>query len=224
MSESASLDNNPALQALGLNPQGLIENRAVTSCLPPSPLRTTFNPAGGVFNFSYPPPVDAAFDSQLLQRLQNLSGYTPSSPFPYNYTQTLPFLSAGLYNQPLLNNNYTLQSPPQKKMPSSPMPMRHSFAGTSPASERRVSPGRGGESQQNLFQYPGNQGNHLQVQQNVHQRQPSPDRREGQFIKPLSQMGTLTTTDAEGRMRVDRAGGGRFGRRDWEHVGEFETR
>ncbi|XP_008199232.1 carboxyl-terminal PDZ ligand of neuronal nitric oxide synthase protein isoform X3 [Tribolium castaneum] len=189
LSETASLDNSSALQALGLNPQGLIENRAVTSCLPPSPLRTSYNPPGSVFNFSFPQ-VDACYDPQLLQRLQNMGGYTPS--YAYNYTQTLPYLP-NLYNQPLINNNYTLQSPTQKKLPSSPMPMRHSFAGSSPASERRVSPARGGEPM-----YPGN---HLQVQQAV-QRQPSPDRRDGQFIKPLSQMGTLTATDPEGRVRV----------------------
>ncbi|RZB84903.1 capon-like protein, partial [Asbolus verrucosus] len=202
LSETASLDNSPTLQALGLNPQGLIENRAVTSCLPSSPLRTTFNPAGSVFNFSYPPPVDAAsFDSQLLQRLQNLSGYTPQS-FSYNYQ--IPFLPAGLYSQPLLNNNYTLQPPPQKKLPPSPLSVRHSFS--SPATERRVSPGRSNEqyqSQQNLYQY-SSPSNHLQVQQNVHpqQQSPQPERRDGQFIKPLSQIGTLTTTDAEGRVRV----------------------
>ncbi|XP_063925575.1 capon-like protein isoform X1 [Zophobas morio] len=212
LSETASLDNSPAFQALGLNPQGLIENRAVTSCLPPSPLRTNYNPAGTVFNFSYPPPMDAGFDSQLLQRLQSMGGYSNPSPYAYNY-QTLPFLS-GLYGQPLINNNYTLQPPPQKKMASSPMGLRHSYAGTSPVMERRLSPGRNVESQYspaaqysppqgNHLQVQGNtQGNHLQVQQNVHQRQPSPDRRDSQFIKPLSQMGTLTTTDSEGRVRV----------------------
>ena len=184
----------------------------MTSCLPPSPLRTNYNPAGTVFNFSYPPPMDAGFDSQLLQRLQSMGGYSNPSPYAYNY-QTLPFLS-GLYGQPLINNNYTLQPPPQKKMASSPMGLRHSYAGTSPVMERRLSPGRNVESQYspaaqysppqgNHLQVQGNtQGNHLQVQQNVHQRQPSPDRRDSQFIKPLSQMGTLTTTDSEGRVRV----------------------
>ncbi|XP_044269724.1 capon-like protein isoform X1 [Tribolium madens] len=192
LSETAPLDNSSALQALGLNPQGLIENRAVTSCLPPSPLRTSYNPAGSVFNFSFPQ-VDACYDPQLLQKLQNIGGYPPS--YAYNYTQTLPYLP-NLYSQPLINNNYTLPSPTQKKLPPSPMPMRHSFAGSSPGSERRVSPARGNEG--TSMQY---SGNHLQVQQNV-QRQPSPDRRDGQFIKPLSHMGTLTTTDPDGRLRV----------------------
>lgn len=52
---------------------------------------------------------------------------------------------------------------------------------------------------------------HLQVHQNVRQQRettpnphnsPQNERRESQFIKPLAQMGTLTTTDTDGRVRV----------------------
>ncbi|XP_018565936.1 capon-like protein isoform X2 [Anoplophora glabripennis] len=231
LSEAVSLDNS-LLQTLGLNPQGLIENRAVTSCLPSSPLRSTFNPGGNVFNFPYQPPVDTpSFESQLLQRLQSLNAaYNPPSPFAYNYNQTLPFLSSNLYSQPLLNNSYNLQQPPQKKLQQSPLTMRHSYAGA----ETRLSPARSNEqvstpqyqNQQNSVQSqqqpnspyqqpPSNNQNqssqHLQVHQNVRQQRettpnphnsPQTERRESQFIKPLAQMGTLTTTDTEGRVRV----------------------
>lgn len=250
-------------QHLSLNPQGLIENRAVTSCLPSSPLRTTFNPAGSVFNFPYsgaaavpPPPAPLdPFDPQLLQRLQNMTGgYSPA--YNYNNYQSIPAYlpPSGLYNQAaLLNNSYTLQQTPQKKLPPpSPLAMRHSFTGggNSPATERRLSPGRNSEprqlqqpnvqqlfqSQQNLSQtnqqpYNNNIGvvnttnttqqqqahinnnntnqqQHLQVVQHPQRQTSSPrpmhgsPHQEGQFIKPLSQMGTLTTTDTDGRVRV----------------------
>ncbi|KAJ8941381.1 hypothetical protein NQ318_003634 [Aromia moschata] len=228
LSETAPLDNGSVLKALGLNPQGLIENRAVTSHLPSSPLRSSFNPGGNVFSFSYPPPMDnTSFESQLLQRLQTLSAYSPPSPYPYGFNQTLPFLSSPLYSQPLLNNNYTLQPPPQKKV--SPLVGRHSFAGNT-ESETRLSPTRNSEPRQTQYhaqnqhyqqaqqnsQYQDMQANksqssqHLQVQQNAYQRGSSPapqnspqnERRESHFIKPLAQMGTLTTTDTEGRVRV----------------------
>lgn len=304
-SDPASLDHSSVLQALGLNPQGLIENRAVTSCLPASPIRTTYNPSGTVFNFSYPP-VDTSFESQLLQRLQSLSGYSPPH-LQYNYNQSLPYLQPNIYPQPLVNNNYTLQPPPQKKLPPSPLAVRHSYSG-SPVLDKRVSPARTTDlqnvnfqqpntpnqsfqsnsqnfhksnqnlhqtnqnfqsSNQNLqqpnqnlqqpnqnFQQPnqnyhqsnqnfqqanqnfqptqqsfqkGNQNfqqqqqsnqnynqaggcrqnlnlqNHLQLQSNSRQSpqtSPQNERKEAQFIKPISQMGTLTTTDIDGRLRV----------------------
>lgn len=259
LSETASLDHSSVLQALGLNPQGLIENRAVTSCLPASPLRTTYNPTGSVFNFSYPPPVDASFETQLLQRLQSLSGYSPPH-VQYNYNQSLPYLQPNIYSQPLVNNNYTLQPPPQKKLPPSPLAVRHSYSG-SPVLDKRISPARNtdlqnvnfqspqqntnqtnfqnfaqspqnfAQSNQNLqqsnqnfqksnqnYQQQQNQNfnqtnsrqnlnlqNHLQVQSNSRQSpqsSPQHDRKEAQFIKPLSQMGALTTTDIDGRLRV----------------------
>lgn len=239
-SETASLDHSSVLHALGLNPQGLIENRAVTSCLPASPLRNTFNPSGGVFNFSFPP-ADTSFESQLLQRLQALSGYTPPQ-YSYNYNQNIPYLQPNLYAQPLVNNNYTLQPPPQKKLPPSPLAVRHSYSG-SPVLEKRPSPVRNIELQNLNFQPPNqtyqqqnqnyqpnqnfqqqnyqqqqpnqpyqqqqrsniNLQNHLQVQssnQQSPQASPQGDRKEPHFIKPLSQMGTLTTTDVDGRLRV----------------------
>ncbi|XP_017769172.1 PREDICTED: capon-like protein [Nicrophorus vespilloides] len=228
--DSNSLEHSPVLQALGLNPQGLIENRAVTSCLPPSPLRTTFNPGGGVFNFNMPQ-NEYSFENQLLQRIQSLSGYTPPQ-YPCNYGQNLGYLSS-LYGNPLMNNNYTLQPPPQKKFPSSPIPLRHSYTG-SPVLDKRPSPARSNDayqtqqqyqsqqnlqqqqqqqqqnlgfqqqqrqqSQQNLNQMP-NQSNNLQVRSEMQLSRP--DRKsEPRYIKPLSQMGTLTTTDSSGRVHV----------------------
>ncbi|XP_018318773.1 capon-like protein isoform X3 [Agrilus planipennis] len=240
-SEPGSLEHSPVIQ-------GLIENRAVTSCLPPSPIRTSFNPSGGVFNFSYPTPQDLSFEAQLIQRLQTLCGYTPppqySSYNPYNQTYLSP-----LYN----HGSYTLQPPPQKKLSPS-LHGRHSYS-ESPTSDRRFSPARNtDEHLQNMQQVLTQQSNHLlQVSQNIQQRlspqqlspnpqanntqdrklspqpqrtSPNPtissqnssqsssqsssqqrmssrsDSREAQFIKPLSQMGTLTTTDTEGRVRV----------------------
>lgn len=131
----------------------------MTQCLPGSPLRTTFNPTGSVFNFTYPQ-VEASFEAQLLQRLQALSGYTPPQYSAFNYNQGLPFLPAtNLYAAnatPVVNNNYTLQPPPQKKLPPSPLAVRHSYSG-SPVMDKRPSPSRNSDSlnyssQQNLFQ------------------------------------------------------------------------
>lgn len=280
-SETASIDHGTVLQALGLNPQGLIENRAVTSCLPASPIRSTYNPTGSVFNFSYPPQTDTTFESQLIQRLQSLTGYSPPH-LQYNYNQPLPYLQPTIYTQPLVNNNYTLQPPPQKKLPPSPLTVRHSYSG-SPVLDKRISPARTNDlnnvnfqqtnpnqnfpktsptfssknqnfpspnrnfqsnqnyqqQNQNLQQQQQNQNyqqqnqnyqhqnqnyqqqnqnyqqnsrqnlnyqNHLQIQSNSNrqspQRSPQNDRKEPHFIKPLSQMGTLTTTDIDGRLRV----------------------
>lgn len=186
----------------------------VTSCLPSSPLRTSFNPSGSVFNFSYSPPQDTSFEGQLLQRLQALSGYTPPQ-YSYNYQ---PLMQPNLYNPSLMNSNYTLQPPPQKKLPPSPLAMMQPFSAGSPVLERRVSPGRNIDYQLQQDQINQNQ---LQINQNVRlspksnsqtppQSQVSPQpptspttqRREPQFIKPLSQLGTLTTTDVQGRVRV----------------------
>nr|XP_023029734.1 capon-like protein [Leptinotarsa decemlineata] len=230
-----------------MHSQGLIENRGASSCLPPSPLRSTFNPGGSMFNFTYP--EITSFESQLLQRLQASSGYPPS-PYQYLYSQSLPFLSPNVYNQPLLNNNYTLQPPPQKKIPPSPLLMRNSFCGSTEA-EKRLSTSRNSEPRQlsnfNAFQHSPpvqynanqneasaqNQSQHIQYQlqdrmnsdskiqnygQQNHQRlqvqrqtressplshPPSKNEQKGtNFIKPLAQVGTLTTTDSEGRVRV----------------------
>ncbi|KAI4471962.1 phosphotyrosine interaction domain-containing family member [Holotrichia oblita] len=175
--------------------------------------------------------------AQLLQRLQALCGYTPPQ-YSYNMNQSLPFIP-NLYGQPMVNNNYTLQPPPQKKLPPSPLAVRHSYSG-SPILDNRVSPNKNDSMQslnlgfqhnyssgQNLSQYSSSQNyqsnqslnqipqqssQHLQVQSPVQQRQspqrnlqsvsPKSERGEPQFIKPLSQMGTLTTTDTEGRVRV----------------------
>lgn len=177
-SDSASLEHSPVLQAFALNPSaGLIENRSATSCLPPSPLRTTFNPnqpvGTGVFNFNNFQTVDQAFENQLLQRLQALGPYQYQT-YPQNY---------------LLNNNYTLQPPPQKKLTHSPLAVRQNYGG-SPVSDRRLSPAE--EAQQKLIR---------QSQQRLQQEE-EVAALERSFIKPLSQIGTLTTTDADGRVRV----------------------
>nr|XP_022904320.1 carboxyl-terminal PDZ ligand of neuronal nitric oxide synthase protein isoform X2 [Onthophagus taurus] len=225
--DHSALDHT-VLQALGLNPHDLIENPMVTSRLPSSPLRTSFNPQNNLFNF---PMQDFSLETQLLQRLQTLCGYTPPQ---YNYmNQPLPFLS-NLYGQGMVNNNYTLQPPPQKRLPPSPLAVRHSYS-TSPIMDSRISPSKNDslqnihqvyqaqqnlqsqnycnqnyQSNQSLNQIPQQNSQHLQVQGGPQQRQ-SPQRNlspktersgEPQFIKPLSQMGTLTTTDTDGRVRV----------------------
>lgn len=230
-----------------MNPQGLIENHAVTSCLPHSPVRGNLGTAGSIFNFSYPPP-EANFDAQLLQRLRTLIGYSPPQ-CTHSYNQNVPFLGGpSLYNQPY--------NTPQQQLASnipSPLLARRSYA-ESPAVERRFSPSKDCEqqqlrqSQQNINMLHGHSGqhqqqqaenflqqnhqsyqqhdqqnysmnnqqscqylqnqlyfqppkdsNHLQVQQgNEHSQQNS----KPQFIMPLPQIGTLTTTDTDGHVQV----------------------
>ncbi|KAJ8915789.1 hypothetical protein NQ315_004601 [Exocentrus adspersus] len=228
LTEASKLDNS-VLQTLGLNPQGLIENRAVTSCLPSSPLHNVYNPNRSMPTFVYPPPSTdvKSFESQLFQNLQTFTGgYSPSSPFPYGYSPNLSTLPPAFYNQPLLNNSYTLQPPPQRKMQQSPL-TNHSFTGAIGA-ETRLTPTRTSEipphsnqpipsqnqqqpqnpDYQQYSQKNQSQSNqHLQVQQSIRQQReasPNPQNeiRESHFIKPLAQMGTLTTTDTEGRVRV----------------------
>ncbi|KAF5303689.1 hypothetical protein FQR65_LT00833 [Abscondita terminalis] len=220
--ENSTLDQNSIYQ-LGVQPQGLIENRMVATCLPSSPLRTTFNPAGSVFNYNYPP-QEPTFEGQLLQRLQQLSGYTP--PYQYNYQQ---LLQPNVYSAPLLNSTYPLQPVPQKKF--SPMNLQPFTHAGSPVLERRVSPGRNVDFQ--LQQQDQINHNQLQVNQTLSRLSPQPkpqintkqspphtspqpptsptvQRRQQQqqqqhpqhYIKPLSQLGTLTTTDVQGRVRV----------------------
>lgn len=192
--------------------------------------------------------------------------------FSYPFPQTLPYLPS-LYSQPLLNNNYTLQSPPQQKVSPSAMSVRNSFPGST-GSDLRISPTRHSEprqmpstpqhqqnpvftfsspSQQNqyqqqtqyqqqnqfqqqnmnqqyqthnhnpqtncfrqdealqdssLFQTSSNQNQsvtNLQIQNSRLQREKTPLRSsqdKNKFITPLPQMGALTTTDSEGRLRV----------------------
>ncbi|KAF5276477.1 hypothetical protein FQA39_LY06546 [Lamprigera yunnana] len=204
--ENSPLDQN-SLYPLGVQSQGLIENRMVTSCLPSSPLRPPYNPSGSVFNFNYP--QEPILEGQLLQRLQQLSGYTP--PYSYNYQ---PIMQPNLYSSPLLNNSYQLQPPPQKKF--TPINVMQPYAHTgSPVLERRVSPVRNPDYQIQQDQINHNQ---LQVAQTLQRLSPHPQtssqnspqqstspmvqRREPQYIKPLSQLGTLTTTDVQGRVRV----------------------
>lgn len=195
----------------------------------------------------------------------------------------MPFLPPSFYGQPLLNNNYTLQPPPQKKInPPQVAAFRNSYPGST-GSEVLISSNRNSEPRQlpptpqyqtnPMFQFnvpllqpsfqneniklqndaqlvaqyqasqqstslqqpqhvasgvqrispsnsqyqlqnskqiqPQNVSNtgqnqsiaNLQILQN-HQREKSPLTDTGRFIKPLPQVGTLTTTDADGRLRV----------------------
>ncbi|CAH1179498.1 unnamed protein product [Phaedon cochleariae] len=258
ISDSPTSSNSPLHPAFGVPHQSLMDHRNI-SCLPPnSPQRSTFSPNGTVFNFSYPHQLIPEPDPQLLQRLQGFSGYQLPTPLQYLYPQPMPYLPTNLYNPPLLNNNYTLQPPPQKKIPASPLLLRNSYSGTtgtaaeaginSRNSEPRQLPNQYQQSTgnlQNQSQYYSNSHQHqsqsladlnqqntplgshsdahrqnvptnvnqnanLQVQLNQRQQRdssPKPnastvDKTTGQFIKPLPQMGALTTTDPDGRVRV----------------------
>nr|CAI5867069.1 unnamed protein product [Callosobruchus analis] len=254
---SSSVDSSPVLPPFSYLSSGLIENRAaVASCLQPSsPLRTTFNPAS--FPFGYASGESAAFEAQLLQRLQALASYPP---YHQGYYAPPTFVPPIYGQQTLLNNTYTLQPPPQKKMtPQSPMLSRNSYTGTNSLQGSRLSPARNSEPRQlptqyqninlrvndhqtqtNTFQNQQSQNSsyqhqqyqaqnatndqqtqkqqyqqnssqnqhHLRVQDTRQQRETTPvpqgsnERKQTQFIKPQAQMGTLTTTDSNGRMRV----------------------
>ncbi|XP_050514739.1 dystrophin-like protein 1 isoform X2 [Diabrotica virgifera virgifera] len=272
--------DSPVANPLGFNTSGSVDNRPATSYPPTSPLRTSFNPGGNLFNFSYPPTMDAAaFENQLIQKLQALSNFQPSSPFQYPYSQSMPFLLQSLYSSPLMNNTYSLQNP-HKNMPlfmgkplgagrhSEPRQLNPTYfnPNQSPPSKKEDyhNPQYGTLRQQNysaqnsqtnnetyqqkdpdspLYQkiipkkeqeetkqvrLQHNQresspnpiyqtiipkkdlsnGKHIKIQQNESlKREASPrpqegDRSCGQFIRPHSQVGTLTTTDADGRLRV----------------------
>lgn len=178
--ETNCLDNS-VLQALGL-----IENRSAQGFQPPSPLRSSFGSTQGIYTpYNYQ-------SAELLQRLQALGGYNPQSYTPYSsYASSYPPFQYPVYNPqpvPTVNpqvNSYTLQPPPQKKLPPSPLAVRHPSpqgmsGGGSPLVERR-SP--------------------MEEEKTSNRSSTSQDS-EPQFIKPLSQVGTLTTTDVDGRVRV----------------------
>ncbi|CAH1284383.1 unnamed protein product [Diabrotica balteata] len=273
--------DSPKANPLGFNTSGSVDNRPATSYPPTSPLRTSFNPGGNLFNFSYPPTMDAAaFENQLIQKLQALSNFQPTTPFQYPYSQSMPFLLQSLYSPPLMNNTYTLQNPPHKNMQlfmgkpvgagrhSEPRQLNPTYfnPNQSPPSKKEDyhTPQYGTLRQQNygaqnsqsnndtyqqkdpdspLYQkiipkkeqeeikqvrLQHNQresspnpiyqtiipkkdlsnGKHIKIQQNESlKRESSPrpqegDRNSGHFIRPHSQVGTLTTTDADGRLRV----------------------
>ncbi|XP_072397005.1 uncharacterized protein [Diabrotica undecimpunctata] len=273
--------DSPKANPLGFNTSGSVDNRPATSYPPTSPLRTSFNPGGNLFNFSYPPTMDAAaFENQLIQKLQALSNFQPTTPFQYPSSQSMPFLLQSLYSPPLMNNTYTLQNPPHKNMQlfmgkpvgagrhSEPRQLNPTYfnPNQSPPSKKEDyhNPQYGTLRQQNygaqnsqsnndtyqqkdpdspLYQkiipkkeqeeikqvrLQHNQresspnpiyqtiipkkdlsnGKHIKIQQNESlKRESSPrpqegDRNSGHFIRPHSQVGTLTTTDADGRLRV----------------------
>lgn len=204
-SENCRPESSPPMQTWSLQPQGLIENQMVTSCLPPSPLRTNFNSTGSIFNCNYPTLQDATFERQLLQRLQTLIEYTPSYSYSYQ-----PLIQSNLYGAPqLINSVYSLQAPPPKKI--SPVNKMKSCT-TSPILERRSSPANSSEHNKHEHLTQGSlhtnqnsqnfrasstsiQSVHTPTKINLHTQ-------ETLFIKPLSQLGTLTTTDVQGRVRV----------------------
>lgn len=148
------------LRQLAQSGQGLIENRNLTNQsylqggVPGSPHHRQMLP--NVFNFGLP---DQQFQSQLLQRLQNIN----SPPYrPQQYSSNVYQQLSGLYAQ---QNNQPQVSPSQQ----------FNFR-VSQASSYTGSPV-------------------LQHRQTESEESP-------QFIRPLSQAGTITTTEADGRTRV----------------------
>lgn len=119
----------------------------------------------------------------MIQRLQALAAaYSPQGPAtPYYNFSSYPFPYPGAIqiNPAVVPqvNSYTLQPPP-KKIPPSPLAVRHQIP--SPKVQRQPSSPNDEERST---------------------RSTSVDS-DSQFIKPLSQVGTLTTTDSEGRVRV----------------------
>lgn len=151
------------------------------SLQPPSPIRNTFaqpQPQLGYNPYSYQPP------GELLQRLQAYTAYSPpqQSPFaPYTYPAYAPFQYPPVFNPAVVPqvNSYTLQPPPQKKLPPSPLAIRHQQNTPTKSSPIPQSPC---------------EDDRISTKSSVDS--------ESQFIRPLSQVGTLTTTDSEGRVRV----------------------
>lgn len=142
------------------------------SLQPPSPIRTTFaQPPPLTYNpYPYQPP------GELLQRLQAYTAYSPPQPSfaPYTYPSYSPFQYPPVFNPTVVPqvNSYTLQPPPQKKLPPSPLALRHQ------------------------------QPQHHQTEDERSSSRSASTEGEPHFIRPLSQVGTLTTTDADGRVRV----------------------
>ncbi|XP_060519488.1 capon-like protein isoform X2 [Cylas formicarius] len=223
---SQEQDLGAIIQALGLNPQGLIENRSAT-CLPSSPLRNSYP-----LHFTYPShPSEASLESQLLQRLLQPA-------YPLNLHSSLPYLTQSLVSQALMNNNY---SPTQNNFPSTPyatlprqsanveqsrLLSRHSEPRQIPSvqyqqghfyqspqqdsvssqvpSQLSIPAIRRNASSQELYQKPvyNSSPQKLQIQRQHRDSSPQSNDKETQFIKPLSQMGTMTTTDGEGKVKV----------------------
>ncbi|XP_076262826.1 carboxyl-terminal PDZ ligand of neuronal nitric oxide synthase protein isoform X4 [Rhynchophorus ferrugineus] len=246
--QEPQVDTNLILQALGIVPPGILENRAATtSCQ--SPLRTTFNPGGGnIFSYPYqqsPIPIETSYENQLLQRLQAMGGYAPLPGYPpLNLPQTLPILTQGYYGQNLVNSSFPASAystlpryPPNLQDRISPsrnseprqIPLNQnqnsrsdvnlSGAGQTIDINTSKASGQGAgtfqltvpelqrrqinisqESPATHFQYnsmPMDKRDQ-NVKPQVSENQPNDD----YLIKPLSQLGTLTTTDSEGRVRV----------------------
>nr|CAD7440301.1 unnamed protein product [Timema bartmani] len=167
-------------QQLASQQQALIENLAASSQfmsqIPPSPQQRhsllqhqNSNPSGLYSSLGYPNTAEQQFQSQLLQRLQALSGYAqPLRQQPYTM---LP--SGGMY-QTLYQ-----QPPVSASQIGYRVSQASSYAGSPVLSHR----------QQHVPESPSNMAD-------------SSEEQPVQFIRPLSQVGTLTTTDGDGRMRV----------------------
>nr|CAD7409259.1 unnamed protein product [Timema cristinae] len=167
-------------QQLASQQQALIENLAASSQfmsqMPSSPQQRhsllqhqNSNPSGLYSSLGYPNTAEQQFQSQLLQRLQALSGYAqPLRQQPYTM---LP--SGGMY-QTLYQ-----QPPVSASQIGYRVSQASSYAGSPVLSHR----------QQHVPESPSNMAD-------------SSEEQPVQFIRPLSQVGTLTTTDGDGRMRV----------------------
>ncbi|XP_050312335.1 carboxyl-terminal PDZ ligand of neuronal nitric oxide synthase protein isoform X2 [Anthonomus grandis grandis] len=177
--EPPQLDPGMVLQALGL--------ASPVTCQ--SPLKTTFNPGGGsMFNLPYAP-VEASFESQLLQRIQAMGSY-PQLPFAaypqyggyYNPCYPVPYATLPRnYSSPMddrVNNRH-----------SEPRHIPSMYCNVEKEEYQKVPPKKENHAREEYAKYA----------QEYSQKQRS---EESQFIKPLSQVGTLTTTDSEGRVRV----------------------
>ncbi|XP_067012726.2 capon-like protein isoform X2 [Anabrus simplex] len=172
----------------------LIENRAVSSgssqylsAVPGSPQQRHSmigqNTSPGIFTFNIqPPPVtppsaDQQFQQQLLQRLQALSGYSPP-------IRTQQYAQYQLY-------------PPQPVPTSSlfsPSPIGYRLSQASSYSSSPVMPHRVSQQEPVMMQ----DQPPVSVPSSSEDYSSTPPH----IIRPLSQVGTLTTTDNEGRVRV----------------------
>lgn len=117
-------------------------------------------------------PADQQFQAQLLQRLQTLSGYNPARSPTPFGYPQSPTMGYRMASSPVMAQR------PQGTPAATPSPTTHSGGFSSGAGGGAV----GGQSASGSVSTPQDE--------------------ESLFIRPLSQVGTLTTTDHEGRTRV----------------------
>lgn len=152
--------------------------------VPGSPAQTLRHggQAATLFGFPYAAPLaasDQQFQTQLLQRLQSLSGYSPApgsarSPTPFGYPQS-----------PTLGYRMSQPSPFGSTGVMAAQQQQHRTHGT-PAATATPSPTAHSA-------HSGGSGAAASTPQ---------EEESALFIRPLSQVGTLTTTDNDGRTRV----------------------